>query len=38
MIGLAGGLLAAISYDIFRIPFVFAREWGIASIVPPNWI
>jgi hypothetical protein len=35
LIGFLGGLLAAISYDIFRLPFVFAREWGIASIVPP---
>jgi hypothetical protein len=35
MIGLSGGLLAAVSYDLFRLPFVFAREWGIASIVPP---
>ena len=35
LIGFAGGLLAAVSYDIFRLPFVFAKEWGIASIVPP---
>jgi hypothetical protein len=35
MIGIVGGLLAALAYDIFRLPFVFAREWGIASIVPP---
>jgi hypothetical protein len=35
MIGLVGGLLAAIAYDVFRLPFVFAREWGIASIVQP---
>jgi hypothetical protein len=35
LIGLAAGLLAAVAYDIFRLPFVFAREWGIASIVPP---
>src|SRR5580704_17964632 len=34
-IGLAGGLLAAIAYDVFRLPFVFAKEWGIASVVPP---
>src|SRR5438105_10815081 len=34
-IGLLGGLLAAVAYDLFRLPFVFAREWGIASIVPP---
>jgi hypothetical protein len=35
LIGLAGGILAAVAYDIFRLPFVFAREWGIASVVPP---
>jgi hypothetical protein len=35
LIGFAGGLLAAVSYDAFRLPFVFAKEWGIASIVPP---
>jgi hypothetical protein len=34
-IGLAGGLLAAVAYDVFRLPFVFAREWGIDSVVPP---
>lgn len=35
LIGLAGGLLAAVAYDVFRLPFVFAKEWGINSIVPP---
>jgi hypothetical protein len=35
MIGLAGGLLAAVVYDLFRLPFVFANDWGIASVVPP---
>jgi len=34
-IGLAGGLLAAAAYDVFRLPFVFANEWGINAIVPP---
>ena len=34
-IGLVGGLLAAVSYDVFRLPFVFAKEWGIAGVVPP---
>lgn len=34
-IGFVGGLIAAVSYDVFRLPFVFAKEWGIASIVPP---
>ena len=35
MIGVVGGLLAAVSYDLFRLPFVFAKEWGIRSVVPP---
>jgi hypothetical protein len=35
LIGFVGGLLAAVSYDVFRLPFVFAREWGISSVVPP---
>jgi hypothetical protein len=35
LIGFFGGLLAAVSYDVFRLPFVFAKEWGIASVVPP---
>src|SRR5262245_50027850 len=34
-IGLLAGLLAAVAYDVFRLPFVLAREWGIESIVPP---
>src|SRR6185295_7449061 len=32
-IGLIGGLFAAAAYDVFRLPFVFARQWGIESIV-----
>src|SRR5436309_14140280 len=35
VIGTLGGLIAAVAYDIFRLPFVFAKEWGIDSIVPP---
>src|SRR5947209_875678 len=35
LIGLSGGLMAAVAYDVFRLPFVFAREWGISSIVTP---
>ncbi len=35
VIGVAGGLLAAVAYDCFRLPFVFAREWGLTSFVPP---
>ncbi len=35
LVGLTAGLLAAAAYDVFRLPFVFAKEWGIASVVPP---
>jgi hypothetical protein len=34
-IGLIGGLFAAVAYDVFRLPFVFAKELGIERIVPP---
>lgn len=34
-IGMIAGLMAAVAYDAFRLPFVFAKEWGIESIVPP---
>jgi hypothetical protein len=34
-IGLVGGLTAAVAYDVFRLPFVFAYQWGISSFVPP---
>ena len=33
-IGLLAGLLGAISYDLFRLPFVYAKTWGLDSIVP----
>jgi hypothetical protein len=35
IIGAVGGLGAACAYDIFRLPFVFAREWNLESVVPP---
>jgi hypothetical protein len=35
LIGLLGGLLAAVSYDVFRLPFVFAKECGLAALIPP---
>ena len=35
LIGAAAGLVAAVAYDVFRLPFVFAREWGISHVVPP---
>jgi hypothetical protein len=33
-IGLVAGLLAAVAYDVFRLPFVFAKEWDIDWVVP----
>jgi hypothetical protein len=35
MIGIVGGLLAAVAYDVFRLPFVYAREWGLGSLIAP---
>src|SRR5207244_2322182 len=35
MIGAAAGLMATIAYDMFRLPFVCAKMWGIDSIIPP---
>jgi hypothetical protein len=34
LIGAMAGFLAAISYDIFRLPFVFSKSWGLAGVVP----
>ncbi len=34
-VGGVAGLLAAVAYDVFRLPFVFARPLGIAGLVPP---
>ena len=34
-IGLLGGLVAAGAYDVFRLPFVFAKDWGIDAFVKP---
>lgn len=35
LIGSAGGLLAAIAYDLYRLPYVFSQAWGLSSMVPP---
>jgi hypothetical protein len=35
LIGVLGGLVAAIAYDVFRLPFVFAKQWGLDGVVPP---
>ena len=34
-LGLLGGLLAAVAYDVFRLPFVFSRQLGLSAVVPP---
>lgn len=33
--GAVAGLCAALAYDIFRLPFVFSRAWGLSAVVPP---
>ena len=33
-IGAVAGLIAAVAYDIFRLPFVFSKSWGLAGFVP----
>jgi hypothetical protein len=35
VIGGAAGLIAAVGYDVFRLPFVHARAWRLEAIVPP---
>jgi hypothetical protein len=34
LFGAGCGLLAAVAYDVFRLPFVFSNEWGLRGIVP----
>jgi hypothetical protein len=33
-IGCLAGLLAAAAYDVFRLPFVFAKPWGVDRWIP----
>ena len=35
VIGIVSGVVAAVAYDLVRLPFVFATAWGIDSMVPP---
>jgi hypothetical protein len=35
LIGFGAGFIAAISYDIFRLPFVYSNQWGLSRVVPP---
>lgn len=34
MLGIVAGLLAVVAYDVFRLPFVFAKQLGVSSIFP----
>jgi hypothetical protein len=34
VVGAIAGFIAAVSYDIFRLPFVFSKQWGLTAIVP----
>jgi hypothetical protein len=34
LIGATAGFAAAVSYDIFRLPFVFSKQWGLSAVVP----
>jgi hypothetical protein len=34
IIGTISGLIAAVAYDIFRLPFVFSKSWGLSTVVP----
>ncbi len=34
VIGAVSGLAAAVSYDMFRLPFVFSKELGLQHVIP----
>jgi hypothetical protein len=34
IIGSLAGFLAAVAYDVFRLPFVFSDAWGLTGFVP----
>ncbi len=34
LFGAGCGLLAAVAYDVFRLPFVFSNQWGLKGVVP----
>jgi hypothetical protein len=35
VVGAVAGLIAACAYDLFRLPFVYSKEWGLDAFVPP---
>jgi hypothetical protein len=34
MIGSLAGFIAAVAYDVFRLPFVFSHTWHLSGLVP----
>jgi hypothetical protein len=34
MVGALAGFAATVAYDVFRLPFVFAREWHLTAVIP----
>src|SRR3954464_10926498 len=36
MIGTLGGIIGALAYDIFRLPFVFSNSWGLDRVGIPQ--
>lgn len=36
VIGSAAGLVGAVAYDVFRLPFVFADAWGLSRLGVPQ--
>lgn len=34
IIGSLAGLIGAVAYDVFRLPFVFSRAWNLEAIAP----
>jgi len=34
LIGAIAGFVAAVAYDIFRLPFIFSTRWGLTGLIP----
>jgi uncharacterized membrane protein len=35
LMGALAGFVATVSYDVFRLPFVYAREWHLTGLIAP---
>jgi hypothetical protein len=35
LLGVLTGLVAAVAYDVFRVPFVWSESWKLSRFVPP---